>query len=144
MEPRQASSPPYDPAGQHLPLPRLALRPYAEVWYVNPSDFDGYCSRAIIMCIKDFKRKNNGKDLTESPRAIRRLDAQLQAARLCLHHWPSVYVDLDVLFDQIDYTIHFARGSRVHGCDEWGFTVPDDPVTPRPVSSILAELSQHT
>ena len=121
----------------------IAYRPYAEMWFVNPSDFDGYCSRAIIMCVRDFKRKYD-RDLTKSARAIRRLAVQLQRVRQALHRWPSVYLELDALFDRIDYKITFSRGSRVHGCDEWDPSIPDDPATPRSNYDVLGDIPAGT
>ena len=118
-------------------------RPYAEMWFMSPGDFDSYCSRAIWICIRDFKRKY-GRDLTSSRTALRRLNAQLQQAKRCLHLWPTVYIQLDTLYVdrhncRVDYSIVFSRASREHGCDEWDHSVPDDPATPRSTHDVLQE-----
>ena len=118
-------------------------RPYAELWYMSPSDFDGYCSRAIWICLKDFERKY-GRDISASRTATRRLSAQLQRVKRCLHFWPTVYIQLDSLYVdryncRVDYNIVFSRASREHGCDEWDHSVPDDPATPRSTYDVLHE-----
>jgi hypothetical protein len=99
------------------------------VWYVNPSDFEGEIPRALRMCVRDFKRKSYGKDMTSNPRAIRRLLTQLYNAKSCLHKWPTISIELDVLHEGVDYRCNFARAARVHGCDEWGSTDPADAST---------------
>ena len=121
----------------------LDYRPYAEMWYMSPGDFDGYCSRAIWICVRDFKRKF-GRDLTSSRTAVRRLDAQLQRVKRCLHFWPTVFIQLDTLYVdrwncRVDYNVVFSRASREHGCDEWDHSIPDDPATPRSTHDILQE-----
>ena len=114
----------YDASRASIQTSEIPHRPYAEMWYVNPSDFDGRCSRAIWMCTRDFKRKNQ-RDLTSSRTAIQRLVAQLQRVRRCLHHWPTGSLELDALYAHIDYKITFSRGSREHGCGEWDHSVPE-------------------
>lgn len=110
---------------------------------MSPSDFDGYCSRAIMICLRDYRRRY-GQDISDFRTATRRLDAQLQRAKRCLHFWPTVYIELDSLYvDQnhclVDYKIVFTRASREHGCDEWDPSVPDDPATPRSTNNVLHE-----
>jgi hypothetical protein len=126
----------------------ITYRPYADMWYMNPSDFDGsssrgWCSRALVVCVRDFKRKYD-RDLATSSRAIRRLAFQLQRTKQALHRWPSVYLELDSLFDRIDYKITFSRGSRVHGCDEWDNSDLDDPATPRSNYDVLNDIPAGT
>jgi hypothetical protein len=121
----------------------IDYRPYAETWYMSPGDFDGYCSRAIWICLRDFRRKHS-RDFSESRTATRRISAQLQRVKRCLHYWPTVYIELDSLwFDRdncrVDYKIIFSRASREHGCDEWDHSMPDDPATPRSTYDILSE-----
>ena len=121
----------------------IDYRPYAEIWYMSPGDFDGYCSRAIWICLRDFERKY-GRDFSASRTATRRLSAQLQRAKRCLHFWPTVYIELDSLYVDrdncnVDYKITFSRASREHGCDEWDPSVPDDLATPRSTHDVLQE-----
>ena len=103
---------------------------------MHPSDFDGYCSRAILMCARDFRRKYRC-DFTDDRRASQRVAIQLQRVRRCLHYWPTVYVELLNLYNDIDYKITFTGGCRDHGQDEWDFDVPDEPATPRSTREIL-------
>ena len=121
----------------------IDYRPYAEIWYMSPGDFDGYCSRAIWICLRDFERKY-GRDISASRTATRRLSAQLQRVKRCLHFWPTVYIQLDTLYVdrhncRVDYNIVFSRASREHWCDEWDHSVPDDPATPRSTHDVLQE-----
>jgi hypothetical protein len=118
------------PPSRSSPYPDPRIRRFnPEVWYVNPSDFEGEIPRVLKTCVRDFKRKSYGKDLTSNPRAIRRLLTQLYNARTCLHKWPSICIELDALHEGVDYRCNFARACRVHGCDEWGFTDPNDATT---------------
>jgi hypothetical protein len=126
----------------------IEYRQYAEIWYMSPGDFDGYCSRAIWICLKDFQRKY-GRDISASRTATRRLSAQLQRVKRCLHFWPTVYIELDSLYVDkdncsVDYRVTFSRASREHGCDEWDHSVPDDPATPRSTYDILNERYART
>jgi hypothetical protein len=100
------------------------------VWYVNPSDFEGEIPRALRMCVRDFGRKTYGKDMTSNPRAIRRLLTQLYNAEACLHRQPTISIELDAMHEGVDYRCNFARAARVHGCDEWGHVGPANASLP--------------
>merc|ERR1712100_390438 len=69
-------------------------------------DFD---NRIVDFCIQDFKRKNRGKDLAGNNRAIRRLRTQCERAKRTLSSSTQATIEIDSLFDGIDYSCSLSR-----------------------------------
>lgn len=65
--------------------------------------------RLVEHCVQDFKRKNKGMDITSSPRALRRLKTQCERAKRVLSSSTQANIEIDSLFDGIDYTITITR-----------------------------------
>jgi len=74
--------------------------------HLGGEDFD---NRVVDFCIQDFKRKNRGKDLTGNQRAIRRLRTQCERAKRTLSSSTQATIEIDALFDGIDYTSTLSR-----------------------------------
>merc|ERR1719434_233180 len=59
--------------------------------------------------MQDFKRKNRGKDLAGNQRAIRRLRTQCERAKRTLSSSTQATIEIDSLFDGIDYSCSLSR-----------------------------------
>merc|ERR1712170_303614 len=59
--------------------------------------------------IKEFKRKHRGKDLTSNARALRRLRSACERAKRTLSSAPQAFIEIDSLFDGIDFNSTIAR-----------------------------------
>merc|ERR1712217_249526 len=69
-------------------------------------DFD---NRIVDFCLQDFKRKNRGKDMAGNQRAIRRLRTQCERAKRTLSSSTQATIEIDSLFDGIDYSCSLSR-----------------------------------
>jgi len=74
--------------------------------HLGGEDFD---SNMVAHCIREFKRKNRGKDLSSSPKALRRLRAECEKAKITLSSAVSATIELDALFEAIDFSIQISR-----------------------------------
>merc|ERR1711879_999870 len=74
--------------------------------HLGGEDFD---NRVVDFCIQDFKRKNRGKDLAGNQRAIRRLRTQCERAKRTLSSSTQATIEIDSLFDGIDYSCSLSR-----------------------------------
>merc|ERR1712072_1309189 len=74
--------------------------------HLGGEDFD---NRIVDFCMQDFKRKNRGKDLTGNQRALRRLRTQCERAKRTLSSSTQATIEIDSLFDGIDYTCSLSR-----------------------------------
>merc|ERR1712028_247070 len=74
--------------------------------HLGGEDFD---NRIVDFCMQDFKRKNRGKDLTGNQRAIRRLRTQCERAKRTLSASTQATIEIDSLFDGIDYSCSLSR-----------------------------------
>merc|ERR1712149_125612 len=70
-------------------------------------------------CIQDLKRKNRGKDLTGNNRAIRRLRTQCERAKRTLSSSTQATIEIDSLFDGIDYTCSLSRARFEELCMDY-------------------------
>merc|ERR1719436_442726 len=59
--------------------------------------------------MQDFKRKNRGKDMAGNQCAIRRLRTQCERAKRTLSSSTQATIEIDSLFDGIDYTCTLSR-----------------------------------
>merc|ERR1712100_988212 len=74
--------------------------------HLGGEDFD---NRLVDFCVKDFKRKNRGKDMMENQRALRRLRTQCERAKRTLSSSTQATIEIDSLFDGIDFTCTISR-----------------------------------
>merc|ERR1712072_502699 len=74
--------------------------------HLGGEDFD---NRVVDFCMQDFKRKNRGKDLAGNQRAIRRLRTQCERAKRTLSSSTQATIEIDSLFDGIDYSCSLSR-----------------------------------
>jgi len=77
-------------------------------------DFD---NRLVEFCIQDFKRKHK-KDLTENPKSIRRLRTACEKAKRTLSSAAQASVEVDSLFEGIDYNVTITRARFEELCME--------------------------
>merc|ERR1712167_84854 len=84
--------------------------------HLGGEDFD---NRVVDFCIQDFKRKNRGKDLTGNNRAIRRLRTQCERAKRTLSSSTQATIEIDSLFDGIDYTCSLSRARFEELCMDY-------------------------
>merc|ERR1712196_581263 len=74
--------------------------------HLGGEDFD---NRIVDFCMQDFKRKNRGKDIAGNQRAIRRLRTQCERAKRTLSSSTQATIEIDSLFDGIDYSCSLSR-----------------------------------
>merc|ERR1712036_131406 len=74
--------------------------------HLGGEDFD---NRIVDFCMQDFKRKNRGKDLAGNQRALRRLRTQCERAKRTLSSSTQATIEIDSLFDGIDYSCSLSR-----------------------------------
>jgi L1 cell adhesion molecule like protein len=82
--------------------------------HLGGEDFD---NRLVNHFVDEFKRKNRGKDMTTSQRALRRLRTACERAKRTLSAAAQASVEIDSLFDNIDFqaTITRARFEELCG-----------------------------
>lgn len=73
--------------------------------HLGGEDFD---NKLVIFCCDDFKRKNR-LDLKTNPRAMRRLRTQCETAKRTLSAAVRATIEVDSLFDGIDYHATITR-----------------------------------
>ena len=74
--------------------------------HLGGEDFD---QRLVQHFIKEFKRKNGGKDLSTNKRAIRRLQTACERAKRSLTSGHSATIEIDSLFEGIDFFSNISR-----------------------------------
>jgi len=84
--------------------------------HLGGEDFD---NRVVDFCIQDFKRKNRGKDLVGNQRAIRRLRTQCERAKRTLSSSTQATIEIDSLFDGVDYTCTLSRARFEELCMDY-------------------------
>lgn len=82
--------------------------------HLGGEDFD---NRLVNHFVDEFKRKNKGKDLTTSQRALRRLRTAAERAKRTLSAAAQATLEIDSLFDNVDFqaTITRARFEELCG-----------------------------
>jgi len=73
--------------------------------HLGGEDFD---NRLVAHFIKEFKRKNN-KDISASPRAIRRLRTACERAKRTLSNSSETSIEIDSLYEGIDFYTKVSR-----------------------------------
>jgi molecular chaperone DnaK (HSP70) len=74
--------------------------------HLGGEDFD---QRLMEYCIQQFKRQNNGKDISDDKRAVQRLRTQCELAKRTLSTQTSATIDCDALADGKDFSTTISR-----------------------------------
>merc|ERR1719245_99146 len=82
--------------------------------HLGGEDFD---NRLVEFCIQDFKKKNK-LDIRESARSMRRLRTQCEQAKRTLSAAVRATIEVDSLFDGIDFHITITRAKFEQLCNE--------------------------
>src|SRR5579872_3290852 len=80
--------------------------------HLGGEDFD---NRLVNWCIADFKKKHK-KDLTQSARAIRRLQTACERAKRTLSSAIETAIEVDSLYEGIDYNTRITRAKFEELC----------------------------
>jgi len=78
-------------------------------------DFD---NRLLEFCIQDFKRKNRGVDISSNARSVKRLKIQCERAKRSLSASTTATIEVDSLFDGIDYSTSISRARFEELCND--------------------------
>jgi L1 cell adhesion molecule like protein len=73
--------------------------------HLGGEDFD---NRLVQFCVEDFKKRHR-KDITGNQRALRRLRTQCERAKRTLSSSTQANVEIDSLFDGVDYNVTITR-----------------------------------
>jgi len=84
--------------------------------HLGGEDFD---NRVVDFCCQDFKRKNRGKELAGNNRAIRRLRTQCERAKRTLSSSTQATIEIDSLFDGVDYSCTLSRARFEELCMDY-------------------------
>ncbi|PWV04597.1 putative heat shock protein 70 (hsp70) [Trypanosoma cruzi] len=76
--------------------------------HLGGEDFD---NRLVSHLTDEFKRKNKGKDLTTSQRALRRLRTACERAKRTLSSAAQATIEIDALFDNVDFQATITRAA---------------------------------
>merc|ERR1711937_2080 len=84
--------------------------------HLGGEDFD---NRIVDFGMQDFKRKNRGKDLAGNHRALRRLRTQCERAKRTLSASTQATIEIDSLFDGIDFSCTLSRARFEELCMDY-------------------------
>jgi heat shock 70kDa protein 1/2/6/8 len=84
-------------------------------------------------CIREFKKKNRGKDLTKSARALRRLRTSCERAKKTLSSSTNAIIEIDGLYEGIDFNTTISRAKFEALCGDLF------KKTMRPVEQVLRD-----
>ena len=82
--------------------------------HLGGEDFDNLLVKHLS---DEFKRKNSGKDLTTNPKSLRKLRSAAERAKKTLSSSSSAEIDLDSLFEGIDFNTKISRAKFESICD---------------------------
>ena len=82
--------------------------------HLGGEDFD---TQLVEYCMKEFKRKNRGMDLSESSRALRRLRTACEKAKRTLSSCTTATIEIDGLFRGVDYNTTISRAKFESLCN---------------------------
>jgi len=85
----------------------------------TPAGGEDFDNRVVDFCIQDFKRKNRGSDISGNNRALRRLRTQCERAKRTLSSSTQATIEIDSLFDGIDYTCTLSRARFEELCMDY-------------------------
>jgi heat shock protein 1/8 len=74
--------------------------------HLGGEDFD---NNMVNHFIQEFKKKNRGKDISNDPRALRRLRTVCERAKRTLSTTTQAFVEVDALYDKIDFNSTITR-----------------------------------
>nr|BAN65384.1 dnaK protein [Babesia bovis] len=83
--------------------------------HLGGEDFDNLL---VEHCVRDFMRINNGKNLASNKRALRRLRTHCERAKRVLSSSTQATIELDSLFEGIDYNTTISRARFEEMCGE--------------------------
>jgi heat shock protein 1/8 len=83
--------------------------------HLGGEDFD---NRLVNFFVDEFKRKNKGKDLTQSQRSLRRLRTSCERAKRALSSAAQATVEIDSLYDNIDFSASITRARFEELCGD--------------------------
>jgi L1 cell adhesion molecule like protein len=83
--------------------------------HLGGEDFD---NDLVNYCIKDIQKKHK-KDISKIPRAIRRLKTACEKAKRALSSGHQTTVEVDALFDGVDYNTVLTRARFEEICGHW-------------------------
>lgn len=83
--------------------------------HLGGEDFD---NRMVSCLAEEFKRKNRGKDLSTSPKAMRRLRTACEHAKRTLSSAVQASIELDALYEGIDFYSTITRAKFESLCDD--------------------------
>ena len=83
--------------------------------HLGGEDFD---SKLVDYCVQDFKRKHR-KDLTGNQRSVRRLRTACERAKRTLSSSTQAFIEIDSLFEGIDYSTTITRARLEEMCMEY-------------------------
>ena len=74
--------------------------------HLGGEDFD---SNMVNHFIQEFKKKNRGKDMSNDPRALRRLRTACERAKRTLSSSTQAFIEVDALYDKTDFNSTISR-----------------------------------
>ncbi|KAK2195368.1 bifunctional Heat shock protein 70kD [Babesia duncani] len=83
--------------------------------HLGGEDFDNVL---VEHCVRDFMRMNGGKNLATNKRALRRLRTHCERAKRVLSSSTQATIELDSLFEGIDYNTTISRARFEEMCNE--------------------------
>jgi len=83
--------------------------------HLGGEDFD---NRMVDWFVKEFKKKNGGKDLTTNKRSLRRLRTACERAKRTLSASKQASIEIDSLMDGIDLYTSITRAKFEDLCDD--------------------------
>ncbi|SOV78653.1 heat shock protein 70 [Plasmodium reichenowi] len=81
--------------------------------HLGGEDFD---NKLVNFCVQDFKKKNGGKDISKNSKSLRRLRTQCEKAKRVLSSSAQATIEVDSLFDGIDYNVNITRAKFEELC----------------------------
>ena len=82
--------------------------------HLGGEDFDNLLVKHLS---DEFKRKNAGKDLTTNPKSLRKLRSAAERAKKTLSSSSTAEIELDSLFEGIDFSTKISRAKFESICD---------------------------
>lgn len=70
---------------------------------------EDFTNRMLEHCLKEFERKNKGKDIRKNQRGLRRLQAACDNAKVTLSSSAQAVIEVDSLLDGIDFSCTISR-----------------------------------
>jgi len=83
--------------------------------HLGGEDFD---NRLVNHFVDEFKRKNKGKDMTQSQRALRRLRTACERAKRTLSSAAQATIEIDSLYDNCDFQASITRARFEELCGD--------------------------